>query len=356
VDVVVIGAGLAGLTAADLVSAAGLSVQVLEARAAVGGRIKTLSPPGLDLGATWHWSDQSAVRALAAEAGLATFPQFRDGMALVEDPPGSAARRVALPPPSPSEHRFVGGAQELCHRLAARLPADALTLETEVTALRAGRGEVQVFAMGPGDVEVEVAAGAVVVALPPRLAVAGIAFSPALPAGVADVLRGTPTWMATAVKVIAVYESAFWRDGGLSGLALNLGGPLIELHDGCGADGDTPALWGFLSYDHAWRDLGPEERREAVFAHLGRLFGPEAADPVQYVERDWSDDPYTNDEVVWMGDPLPYGHPALSEPQLDGRLVWAGAETSSIGGGHMEGAVRSGQRAAAQVLESLSGA
>jgi monoamine oxidase len=228
-------------------------------------------------------------------------------------------------------------------------------LETEVTALSAGPDGVRVFAMGPGDVEVEVEGGAVVVALPPRLAVAGIAFSPRLPAALVDVMQATPTWMARAVKCIAVYESPFWRAAGRSGLALNLGGPLAEVHDGCTPDGRVAALWGFVSYDHAWRDLGPDERRDAVFAHLGQLFGAEGADPLQYIERDWSDDPYTNDEVVWLGDPLDYGDPAFSEPGFGGRLVWAGAETVAVaeGGGHMEGAVRSGQRAAEQVIAAL---
>jgi monoamine oxidase len=361
VDVVVVGAGLAGLTAAGALHAEGLSVRVVEARPSVGGRIKTLEPEGLgqgawlDLGATWHWSGQTAVQALAAEVGLPAFPQYRDGLALVEDPPGSGARPVALPPPAPSEHRFVGGAQQLCLRLAARLPAGSVDLGTEVVAVSAADADagMQVFAMGPHDVEVELAPAAVVVAVPPRLATAGIAFSPALPAELVDVLQGTPTWMATAVKCIAVYESPFWRDAGLSGLALNLAGPLIEVHDGCTDDARTAALWGFLSADHTWRDLGVEERREAVFAQLGRLFGRQAADPAQYFERDWSDDPYTNDVAVWLGEPLPYGHPAFAAPLVGGRLAWAGAETEAEGGGHMEAAVRSGRRAARQVAETL---
>ena len=64
-----VGAGLAGLTAADALVRGGLTVEVVEARSRVGGRIMTVPAEGsdrgwLDLGATWHWSDQPAVAAL----------------------------------------------------------------------------------------------------------------------------------------------------------------------------------------------------------------------------------------------------------------------------------------------------
>ncbi|HEX2047077.1 MAG TPA: FAD-dependent oxidoreductase [Acidimicrobiales bacterium] len=352
VDAVVVGAGLAGLTAADALHRAGLAVAVLEARASVGGRIKTLVQDGawFDLGATWHWSNQPRIRELAGALGMEVFPQFRDGKAVVEDEPRVAPRLVDLPPPSPAELRFAGGAQDLCRRLAARLPQGAVSLGAEVTLVAARDGGMTVSATsGTGD-ERHVACSWVVVAVPPRLASAGIAFVPPLPEATVEAMEGTPTWMATAVKCVAVYERAFWREAGCSGLAFSRVGPLVEVHDACTADGSAAALWGFVSADHALRDLGPDERRPLVFAQLGRLFGAEAADPVQYFERDWSDDPYTNDEVVWFGDPLDYGQPALTEPAFAGRLVWAGTETAEVGAGHMEGAVRSGQRAAARIL------
>jgi monoamine oxidase len=359
-DVVIVGGGLAGLTAADDLHRAGLSVQVLEARASVGGRIRTIAPEGVaegawfDLGATWHWSNQPAVAGLAASVGLEAFRQYRDGLALVEDPPGTEPRPVALQPPSPAELRFVGGAQALCHRLAGRLPAGTVLLDTEVEGVsvdaHAPAGGVAVSAVGGDGDQFDLEADSVVVALPPRLASQDISFTPPLPQRLVEVMQATPTWMATALKCVAVYDAPFWREAGRSGLALNLRGPLLEVHDGCTDDGSAAALWAFVSADHVYRDVDFEARIESVFADFGRLFGPEAADPAQYFERDWSSDPYTNDEVVWLGDPLPYGHPALAEPAFGGRLVWAGTETADVGGGHMEGAVRSGHRAARQVL------
>jgi monoamine oxidase len=85
-DVIVVGAGLAGLTAARRLADRGRSVLVLEARDRVGGR--TLShtmPTGdvIDLGAQWIGPTQDRVAALAAEFGLQTLEQYTTGRKVV---------------------------------------------------------------------------------------------------------------------------------------------------------------------------------------------------------------------------------------------------------------------------------
>ncbi|MET0771212.1 MAG: FAD-dependent oxidoreductase, partial [Solirubrobacteraceae bacterium] len=80
-DVVVIGAGVAGLTAATRLAAAGVDVAVIEARDRVGGRVLTEDVGGLELelGGQWIAPYQHAVRAVIADLGLELFSRYREG-------------------------------------------------------------------------------------------------------------------------------------------------------------------------------------------------------------------------------------------------------------------------------------
>lgn len=81
IDVVVVGAGVTGLTTALRLHEAGLDVLVLEARDRVGGRLYTETVDGvrLEIGGQWVSPDQSALLAMIDELGLETYPRHRDG-------------------------------------------------------------------------------------------------------------------------------------------------------------------------------------------------------------------------------------------------------------------------------------
>lgn len=85
-DVLVVGGGLAGLTAARRLRARGLTVVVLEARDRVGGRVlsQAVGHGVLDLGAQWIGPGQTRIARLAEELGVATFPQWHTGRTLLD--------------------------------------------------------------------------------------------------------------------------------------------------------------------------------------------------------------------------------------------------------------------------------
>ena len=160
----------------------------------------------------------------------------------------------------------------------------------------------------------------------------------------------------TVAKCMAVYDRPFWREEGLSGQALSVAGPTRILFDNSPPDGSRGVLLGFLEGRTA-RELGEWEaaaRRRAVLDCFARVFGPRAAEPLEYIEQRWAEEEWTRG---CYGCYLPPGawtaHGRwLSRPI--GRIHWAGAETATVWAGYMDGAVRSGERAAAAVAEQLA--
>ena len=135
-DVVVVGAGIAGLIAARDLVAAGKEVVVLEARDRVGGRVlnhQLSDGTTVELGGQWIGPKQLRMAKLAADLGLETFPTYNTGDHLLRF--GDKQGR----------YRGAGQAQARFDRLAARVPlevpwaadrADALDGQTFETWIR----------------------------------------------------------------------------------------------------------------------------------------------------------------------------------------------------------------------------
>jgi len=444
-DVLVVGAGLAGLAAARDLVAAGRSVLVLEARDRVGGRVVSQGIGDgkiVEMGGEYAGPTQDRVYALAADLGVTTFPTYDTGRKVLHFNGKRATYGGTIPRISPFVLFDIGLAQARLEALARKVPAEApwtapdaekLDGQTFQTWMR--RNGVSksartllalaveaVFAAEPGDISllhmlfyvhaggsfqrlIDTTGGAqqdrftggsallaeglaarlgdvvrleapvgrievrgdavtaatpagqfgsrrVIVATPPHLA-GRIEYSPALPSAREQLTQRTP--MGSVIKCQVIYDEPFWRKDGLSGQATGDGTGTRVVFDNSPPDGTPGILLAFVEGDEA-RRLGRESaavRRQTVLDSLVRYFGPRAAKPEAFLELDWQQEKWSGGCYGTLFGPnvwTRYG-PALREPV--GPIHWAGTETSPVWTGYMDGAIRSGERAAAEVLATL---
>lgn len=127
-DVVVIGAGLAGITAAREVERAGASALVLEARNRVGGRLESIEigeGNWVDVGGQWIGPTQERIAALARSFGAETFPTYAAGENVVEFDGKLIRYTGTIPRLAPHVLADVGQAMLRLDRMAAKVPLEA---------------------------------------------------------------------------------------------------------------------------------------------------------------------------------------------------------------------------------------
>lgn len=346
-DILIVGGGLAGLRLADLLHAEGIDFQLVEARDRFGGRILTerMGEGYYDMGPTWFWPGQPSISTLIQNLGLTRFDQFSRGALISEDERGQVHRGRGFASMQGS-WRLEGGLGALTDTLAERLPSDRCHLNASVTAITRSSAEI-VANLSDGRT---IQSRQTVIALPPRLAAEAITFSPALPDAAMKSMSGTATWMAGQAKAVAVYDTPFWREEGLSGDAMSRRGPMVEIHDASPDAGGPYALFGFIGIPPSAR-ADQSLLRTALLDQLGRLFGPIAAEPRELYVKDWAYDAFT----ATKADSQPvYSHPHYGLPPSlqnlwDGTLQFGGSEVAVQFGGFVEGALEAAETAAHRI-------
>ena len=445
-DVVIIGAGAAGTTAANELRKAGLSVVVLEARDRVGGRLWTDVIDGamLEIGGQWVSPDQDALKETIAELGLETYSRYREGDSVYVGPDGTLHRFTGemfpvsaeteqaiaeiterldamvaeIDPDRPWEHpnaaewdavtwdawlraqtdddeavrnlafatgsamltkpthtfsllqsllmaasagsysnlvdadfildkRVVGGLQQVPLLLAERLGDDVL-LGHAVRTLEWSDDGVTVHADGDLHVNARYAILAHAPVLYDR-----ISFVPALPRRQHQLHQHLS--MGFVIKVHAVYDRPFWREQGLSGTAFSPYELSHEAYDNTNHGDERGTLVGFVSDQNAddLFTLSAEERKERILESLSHYYGPEAKNPVVYYESDWGSDEWTRGAYAAsfdMGGLHRYGADLRTAV---GPIHFACSDMAGAGYQHVDGAIRMGRFAAANVLEAV---
>jgi len=363
-SVTVIGAGLAGLATAYRLTQAGIEVQVLEANAVAGGRIQPALTNGhQDFGPTWVWPyAQPVVTRWLNELQLELFDQYDKGADLVDRDPKTYAQQHSLASQYGSA-RIKGGTHALIVALLDRLDGivhfeHVVNNCTLIEKHNEKRWQLDVSNKSAESNPLLLTTSQLVVAIPPRLAANILSRDHSTRCDelehTIEILSASPTWMAPHAKVVAVYETAFWRDQGLSGRVASQVGPLVEIHDHSGPAGKPAALFGFAGVSPQSRHENTQQFRDAIRQQLKRCFGEQAPEPLSILIKDWAFEPFTSAAADRNGDS---SHPQVlsnlvREPHCGHSIWFAVSETSERSPGLIEGALARADEVAGDIISA----
>lgn len=240
--------------------------------------------------------------------------------------------------------RPVGGMGAIHRAIVAEL-GDVIQLSQPVRTITQDADGVTVSSEG-----MVVRARRVIVTVPICIA-SQIIYEPMLPVDRSFLHQRMPN--GAVFKIALVYDEPWWRADGLSGQSFGPGTFANLTIDSC-TDAATPGILTAITEGPDARRLcmlDATERKQAVLKAVAERFGDKALAPVDYVEQNWTVERYSGGGMICHTPPgvlTEFGR-ALREPC--GRIHWAGTESSDKMYGFIDGAVRSGERAAVEVVE-----
>lgn len=337
-EIIILGAGLSGLTTAYGLEQAGIPYLVLEARDRLGGRIHTLTTSTgatIEMGATWFGDKHVHLMQLIKELKVPYQKQYTGTRVLYDFAnPDRTAQLFDLPASNEPQYLFTNGTESLTKSLYRGLDPESIQLGQQVRQLNFEEDFV-IVSTDERDIKTRI----VINTLPPNLFTHTIQITPLLPSILMEKASGTHTWMGESIKAGLEYTESFWRKREI-GTILSQFGPAQELHDHQHDGKKGNVLKGFINSNLHLQ--GKAAREEKVLAQMKFYFGQELA-RANYYEKDWQSDPLTF--YPYAAEVMPHqfnGHPLFRESFFEGRLYFAGSETAQTFPGYLDGAVERG--------------
>lgn len=259
---------------------------------------------------------------------------------------GSLERLVAVEKGA-QEQRVKGGTGLIPERLAEKVGSKHIVLDAAVTSISKGsKGYTVVSRAG------NVQAKRVVLAMSPPL-LRQITFEPALPFKRQELNRRTK--MPALGKGIAIYNTPFWRKSeNTSAQVISDSGSVRVTFDSTPSDTSFGAILGFILGNEmrALDKLTPEKGEKRIMSDYVNYFGSEAANVKEFVLFRWDLEEWSRGGPTAVAPPNVLSRYGASLRKSFGGLHFAGTETSEFWTGYMDGAIRSGSRAAREILGS----
>lgn len=242
------------------------------------------------------------------------------------------------------QHRIKGGMQQLAERMAEPF-RECIYFNHAVKNII--QDDTGITASGDN---FSYQASKIIIAIPPVL-IRQIHFEPSLPVQKQQLLQ--KLFMGRVGKVFGIYKTPFWRKRGFSGqVVTDEQQPFQVFFDSSPADSSYGVLLAFCIAGRAQQffSLSQTERKNMALQDFSRYFGEEALHPEYYTDHCWADEAWSGGCYAAV---YPTGAWTSYQDELTkpfGNIHWAGTETAKAWYGYIEGAVRAGERAAAELL------
>ena len=347
-NIIIIGAGLSGLTTAYNLKKKDIPFKILEAQNRLGGRIETvqglLNTP-IDLGATWFSDVHTSLISLLKELKVEVFRQYSEGKTIFQTKSFEPPQIFYIPRSEQSSFRIRNGTSAIIEKLQSFIGDETIVLNSSILKIVDNGDFITVFDNKGRHYDAKI----VISSIPAQLLAEKIEFVPSLASDTFVLMQNVQTWMSGSIKFAVEYHEPFWLQNKFSGTIFSQSGIAVEIYDHSNFDKSKFSLMGFLNGSAL--NYSKNHREVHVISQIENLYGPIIQKHISYYDKIWDNEFIQSSNPKLLYAHQNNGHPLLQEPLLGGKFYLIGTETSKIHSGYLDGAVISANRVTKQIAE-----